>query len=188
MVTATYYDRHVQRLFSVVEHLALALAAAGIEYRLVGGFAVYLHVNARDETAARLTRDIDVAVRRADLERIRSAVEPAGFRLRPAGGVDLLTDELSPKRSSAVHFVFSREKVRADYLTSVPEISPSEATEEGFPIAPVADLVRMKLTSFRLKDQVHIQDMDAVGLFTAEIEESLPQLSRERLLQVREAV
>jgi hypothetical protein len=43
----------------------------------------------------------------------------------------------------------------------------------------------MKLTSFRLKDQVHIQDMDSVGLITPEIENSLSEPLRERLNQVR---
>jgi hypothetical protein len=43
----------------------------------------------------------------------------------------------------------------------------------------------MKLTSFRLKDKVHIQDMDSVGLITSEIEDSLPDWMRERLREVR---
>ena len=50
-------------------------------------------------------------------------------------------------------------------------------------LAPVADLVRMKLTSYRLKDQVHIQDLDSVGLITPVIEESLPDLLRDRLVR-----
>ena len=53
------------------------------------------------------------------------------------------------------------------------------------PLATVADLVQMKLTSFRLKDQVHIQDMDSVGLITPEIEAQLSDALRERLDQVR---
>jgi hypothetical protein len=56
---------------------------------------------------------------------------------------------------------------------------------EGALIAPVADLVRMKLTSFRLKDRVHIQDMDGVGLITPEIEAQLPKVLRVRLAEVR---
>ena len=43
----------------------------------------------------------------------------------------------------------------------------------------------MKLTSFRLKDKVHIQDMDGVGLITPEIEASLPEVLRQRLAEVR---
>jgi hypothetical protein len=51
----------------------------------------------------------------------------------------------------------------------------------------VADLVRMKLTGFRLKDKVHIQDLDAAQLITAEIEASLPEALRARLEEVRAA-
>jgi hypothetical protein len=43
----------------------------------------------------------------------------------------------------------------------------------------------MKLTSFRLKDKVHIVDMDSVGLITPDIEASLPDALRDRLQQVR---
>ena len=71
------------------------------------------------------------------------------------------------------------------YVTPPPEFSQPSLTWEGVPLANVADLVQMKLTSFRLKDQVHIQDMDSVELITTEIEEQLSDTLRERLAQVR---
>ena len=43
----------------------------------------------------------------------------------------------------------------------------------------------MKLTRFRLKDKLHIQDMDGVGLITSEIEQALPETLRQRLAEVR---
>jgi len=43
----------------------------------------------------------------------------------------------------------------------------------------------MKLTSFRLKDKVHIQDLDGVGLITPEIEAGLSDALRARLAEVR---
>jgi hypothetical protein len=43
----------------------------------------------------------------------------------------------------------------------------------------------MKLTSFRLKDQVHIQDMDGVGLITLGIEKTLSAPLLARLAEVR---
>ena len=58
-------------------------------------------------------------------------------------------------------------------------------TNDGILLAPVADLVRMKLTSFRLKDKVHIIDLDSVGLITPEIEQTLTDALRDRLEQVR---
>ena len=56
---------------------------------------------------------------------------------------------------------------------------------ENLLVASVADLVRMKLTSFRDKDRVHIRDLDGVGLITTEIEAALPDVLRERLARIR---
>lgn len=55
------------------------------------------------------------------------------------------------------------------------------------PLISIDGLVRMKLTSFRLKDQTHLKDMDEAGLITPDIEAGLPEGFRERLRQVREA-
>ena len=71
------------------------------------------------------------------------------------------------------------------YLEPVPDFSQPTVTEEGILLAGVADLVRMKLTSFRLRDKTHIADMDAVGLITPEIEAELSETVRKRLEQVR---
>lgn len=43
----------------------------------------------------------------------------------------------------------------------------------------------MKLTSFRLKDRVHVRDMDEVGLITPHIANSLSSHLRARLDEVR---
>ena len=51
----------------------------------------------------------------------------------------------------------------------------------------MTDLVRMKLTSYRLKDRVHIQDLDAVGLIAPEVEAQLSEVLRARLREVRAA-
>ena len=67
----------------------------------------------------------------------------------------------------------------------MPGFSPAVETAEGVLLAPVADLVRMKLTSYCLKDRVHIQDLDGVGLITPAIEESLPETLLERLAEIR---
>ena len=185
MLTITAYDTHVEQLFKVVRRLAEALGPAGIPYRIVGGLAVFFHVNDREPMAARMTRDVDVLVARRDLERIAHAAERHGFTYRHAAGVDMLVDAERPKARSAVHLLFTGEKIRPAYVTPPPEFSQPSLTWEGVPLANVADLVQMKLTSFRLKDQVHIQDMDSVELITTEIEEQLSDTLRERLAQVR---
>lgn len=185
MTTITAYDRHVQQLFDTIDRLARALARASVEYRVVGGVAVFLHVHERDPLAARSTRDVDVAVDRRDLDAIIQAVRDFGFEYRHAAGVDMLVDAKTPTARSAVHLVFIGEKVRPDYIEPVPGFSPPVVTSEGVLLAPIADLVRMKLTSFRLRDRVHLKDMDGVGLITPEIENALPTLFRNRLRDVR---
>ena len=134
---------------------------------------MFCHVDRIDPLAARLTRDVDVAIDRTDLQRIAQAVTSIGLQYRHVAGLDMLVDAAEPKARSAIHMIFAGEKARPEYTEPVPDISKPTPTEEGLFIAPVTDLVRMKLTSFRLKDQVHIQDMDSVGLITPEIENSL---------------
>jgi len=185
MITARALDEHVERLFDLLERLHSALAKAGVEYRLIGGMAVFFQVSARDPDAARMTRDVDIAVDRSDLERIARAAESFGFRYRHVAGVDMLVSAENPKAKSAVHLVFVREKVRPQDLLPIPDFSEPTRTVEGFLLAPVRELVRMKLTSFRLKDKTHIIDMDSVGLITPEIEAALPDILRERLEKVR---
>ena len=70
-----HYEKHVDQLVELAGRFAAALSQAGIEYRIVGGFAVYLHVNKVDPLAARLTRDIDAAIKRTDLEANRAGCE-----------------------------------------------------------------------------------------------------------------
>jgi hypothetical protein len=185
VISATAYDEHVEQLFEVLNRVTSALRAAGIDYRVVGGVAVFLHVSEKDPLAARMTRDIDMAVDRRDLQRIANAVRPFGFEYRHAAGLDMLVDAVKPSARSAIHLVMVREKVRPEYPEAVPDFSPPVETREGVLLAPVADLVRMKLTSYRLKDRVHIQDMDAAGLIAAEVEGALPDELRRRLEEIR---
>jgi len=186
MITVAAYDRHVEQLFELMRRLHAALTKAKVDYRIVGGMAVFFQVSERDPDAARLTRDVDVAIDRNDIQRIASAAEDFGFRYQHAAGVDMLVDAKQPKARSAVHLLFVREKVRPDYLEPVPGFSEPTVTAEGILLAPVSDLLRMKLTSFRLRDKTHVIDMDSVGLITPEIEAALPDSLRRRLQQVRE--
>lgn len=185
MLTIEAYDRHVEQLFETVRRVADTLSRGGIDYRVIGGVAVSLHVLERDPLAARMTRDVDMAVDRGDLQAIVEALRPFGFTYGHAAGVDMLVDTRDPRARSAVHLVFVRERVRADYVEAVPDFSAPSVTREGVLLAPVADLVRMKLTSYRLKDRVHVQDLDAVGLITPDVEAQLPEVLRARLREVR---
>ncbi len=185
MLVNTIFENKVEQLEDVTVRLASALETAGIPYQVVGGFAVFTHIDAVDPLGARLTRDVDITVDRDRLTEIATAVESAGFRYRHAAGLDVLVDAKEPKARSAVHIIFAPERVRPEYIDTVPGIAAPERSKRGYWIAPVADLVRMKLTSFRLKDKVHIQDLDSARLITPQIEAGLSDVLGARLAEVR---
>ncbi len=186
MLTATAYDTHVEQLFERVQQLHSLLTTARVPYRIVGGLAVFIHVYERDPLRARLTSDVDAAVDRDHLPAVIEAARGVGWLYRHVGGIDMLIDAEHPKARSAVHLLFLNEKVRPEYTEAVPA-SPPARTREGVFLASVDDLVRMKLTSYRLKDRVHVQDLDAVGLISSEIEAQLPDLLKNRLAEIRKS-
>jgi hypothetical protein len=145
---------------------------------------VYLYVEEAAPDAGRLTKDIDIVVRREDLDRIAKAAEPFGFEHRHVAGVDMLTRSDQPSARRAVHMVFAGEKVRPEYVEPAPSLGETHEIR-GLRLIPLAELVRMKLTSFRAKDEAHIKDLDDAGLITAEIETGLTGPLLERLAQAR---
>ena len=58
-------------------------------------------------------------------------------------------------------------------------------TLKGVRLVPVEDLIRMKLTSYRAKDEMHLKDLDEAGVITPEIESQLSPLQLDRLRQTR---
>lgn len=168
----TFFEKRVDQLFDLAKRVETAFSCAGLEYRVVGGLATYLYVEEMEPDAGRLTKDIDIAVRREDLEAIAKAVEPFGLHYRHAAGVDRLVQAAEPSTRRAVH------------LEPTPELGPCR-TIQGVRLIPLVDLVRMKLTSFRAKDEAHLKDLDEAGLITAEVETKLSTVLRERLAQVR---
>ncbi len=181
-----FFEERVEQLFDLANLVEKIFSSAGIGYRIVGGLAVYLYVEAVEPDAGRLTKDIDIAVQREDLDRIAQAAKPYGMELRHVAGVDMLVRSGQPGTRRAVHLVFSGEKVRPEYVTATPALSVPAETIQGLRLIPLADLVRMKLTSFRAKDEAHLKDLDEAGLLTPEVEASLPPELAVRLALTRE--
>jgi len=174
----------VDQLFDLARLVERAFASAGLEYRVVDGLAAYLYVEEMEPDAGRLTKDIDIVVRREDLPKIAKAVEPFGLQYRHAAGVDMLVQTGQPSARRAVQLVFTGEKVRQDYAEPAPELGPYR-TIKGIRLIPLSDLIRMKLTSFRAKDEAHLKDLDEAGLVTPDIEAGLSPIPCDRLAQVR---
>jgi hypothetical protein len=120
-----------------------------------------------------LTRDIDVEVRRDELDAVIEATRAFGFRHLVVKSLDVLVDAAAPSVHSEIH------------LLPVPALSLLVRHEIGVSVVSVADLVKMKLTSFRLKDRVHVQDLDGAGLITPDIEAQLSPELQSRLSEIR---
>ena len=162
-----------------------SLESAGVPYAVVGGNAVQIWVAQVDESAVRNTRDVDIILNRADLSAAITALESAGFIFRQAAGVTMFLDGPSAKARDAVHVVFAGEKIRDEYLEPVPSIDNCEWIDD-VRILKLESLVRMKLTSFRRKDQVHLLDMLSVGLIDDSWLDRLPVELRSRLQELIE--
>lgn len=187
-VINTLFEERLYHLADIVLRITEPLAGEGVPHELVGGLAVLVHVEAADPSQTTLTRDVDLMIRRADLDRVKEIAARSGFHFRHAAGLDMLIAGSPETARNAVHLVFSEEKVREDQATPNPPIRPEERAIHGRKVFVIAveDLVRMKLSSYRDKDRVHIRAMDAAGLIMPEIERGLPGELQSRLRHVRE--
>jgi hypothetical protein len=157
-----------------------ALDGAGVPYAVVGGNAVAEWVARIDDEAVRNTRDVDLLVRRADFAAARAALEAAGFFYYSVMDVDMFIDGPEGKPSGGVHLLFAGERVKAADVHPCPELDESERAVE-FQVVSLIALVRMKLTSWRDKDRMHLRDMIQVGLIDATWPVRLPPPLAERL-------
>lgn len=145
---------------------AQAFSAAQVPYAVADGHAVAVWVARVDEAAVRNTRDVDVLLRRDDLERAKQAMQRAGFVHRRAAGIDIFLDGPAGKPRDAVHVIFANEKVRPHEPVANPDVWESEEAAQ-FRVLALEALVRIKLTAFRDKDRVHLRDLIDVGLVDA---------------------
>jgi hypothetical protein len=159
--------RAVEKVRERVQRAAAALDRAGIAYAVVGGNAVASWVSTVDAAAVRNTQDVDILIRRIDLEAVKAALAPAGFSYQEVFGVEMFLDGPDANPRDAVHLLFSGERVKPDDLAPAPDVAESEPGSGGYRILYLESLVRMKLTSFRRKDQVHVQDLIGLGLIDA---------------------
>src|SRR5438034_1475555 len=89
------WERMIRAVEKVQERLLRATAAlekAGVPYAVIGGNAVASWVSGVDEAAVRNTQDVDLLLRRGDLEAAKAALAPAGFVWRHVAGIDIFLD------------------------------------------------------------------------------------------------
>jgi hypothetical protein len=186
IVSELAWERMVSAVEKVRERLRRAVDAlerSRIPYAVVGGNAVAALVSEVDESAVRNTRGVDILLRRQDLERAKEAFSGARSIYRHPSGVDMFLDGPGARARDAIHIVFAGEKVRPEYELPAPEVGESRRTGT-FQVVNLDALVRMKLTSFRRADQVHVLDLIQVGLVDASWLNRVPQPLAERLQEL----
>jgi len=159
-------DRMVSAVEKVRQRLLRASAAletSGIPYAIIGGNAVSTWVAKIDEAAVRNTQDVDILLRRSDYEAASVALSKAGFIPRHVKGIDMFLDGPGSKARDAVHVIYANEKVKTEDPYPAPDVTESERAE-SYQVLALPALIRMKLTSYRLKDRVHLLDFIDVGL------------------------
>lgn len=181
------FESRLFDLVGILHKITEPLTAEGIPHELIGGLAVLIHVEETDPAHSMLTRDVDLMICRSDLERVVDIAVKHGFRFRHAAAMDMLLFGETDSAKNAVHLIFSGEKVRPNQATPNPAIAPEKKHIHGKEVLviPVADLVRMKLSSYRDKDRVQIRSMDAAGLIKPEVERALPKDLQVRLEHIR---
>ena len=172
----------VEKVRDRLRRSTAALEAAGIPYAVIGGNAVAAWVSKVDPGAARNTVDVDIMVNRTDLPAVKAALEAAGFVHYELMDVHMFLDGPDGRPSDAVHLRFAGEKVKQTYSEAAPTLASTDI-HESHKLLALEPLLVMKLTSYRRKDQVHIQDMIRVGI----VDNSwLPRLPAELAARLKE--
>jgi hypothetical protein len=184
----TLFEERLFALVGTLERIAGPLASAKIPYEVIGGMAVMVQVDRVERSAVRNTKDIDIMIHRADLERVKEVGQQHGFTFRHVAGVDMLLPPGETKALNAIHLIFSGERTKINQAVPNPPLRPEYLSVHGIPVAVISvmDLVSMKLTNNRDIDRVHIRDLDSVGLITPAIKEALPVILQARLEEIRE--
>jgi hypothetical protein len=159
-------ERAVEKVRERLERTATTLEQAGIPYAIIGGYAVRAWVAQADEAAVRTTRDVDILLRRADWPAALAAMQAAGFIHRHVKSIDMFLDGPDAKARDSVRVLFAGEKVRPEDPLPAPDVAETDVIERHRTLRLDA-LVRMKLTSFRDKDKMHLRDMIDVELLDA---------------------
>jgi hypothetical protein len=163
------------------------LEAAGLPYAVIGGNAVAAWVSRVDDSVVRNTRNVDLLVRRSDMEAIIAAMAGGGFIHRSvsvlggSGRIEMVLDGPGAKARDGVHLIFSGEKVNPEALEPSPDVAEIDATHPDFRLIGLEALITMKLTSYRDKDRVHLRDMMEIGMLDESWLPRVPVSLRERL-------
>ncbi len=183
----TRMSEGIEKVKDRLRRASALLEAANLPYAVIGGNAVAAWVSRVDDSVVRNTRDVDLLVRRSDMDAIIAAMASGGFIHRSvsilggAGRIEMFLDGPGAKARDGVHLIFSGEKVNPESLEPSPDVADIDHTHEAFRLIDLDALVTMKLTSYRDKDRVHLRDMMEIGMLDESWLSRVPPSLQDRL-------
>lgn len=183
----TRMSEGIEKVKARLRRATALLEAAGLPYAVIGGNAVAAWVSRVDDSVVRNTRDVDLLVRRSDMEAIVTAMAAGGFIHRSAsilggkGRIEMFLDGPGAKARDGVHLIFSGEKVNPESPEPSPDVADIDDTHSDFRLIDLDALITMKLTSYRDKDRVHLRDMMEIGMLDESWLPRVPISLRDRL-------
>lgn len=173
---------HVERL---LRNVTRALEHADIPYAVAGGNAVAAWVASIDDGAVRATKDVDILLRRQDLQRTADALREVGLEPHEVHGIPMFLDREKPNPKTGVHVIVSGERVYSFDPYPAPDVYAAVMSPFGYKIVSLLNLLTMKLQAFRDVDRVHIRDLMSLELIDPLIEAALAPDLREKLNVIR---
>ena len=183
----TRMSEGIEKVKARLRRATALLEAAGLPYAVIGGNAVAAWVSRVDDSVVRNTRDVDLLVRRSDMDAIVIAMAGGGFIHRSAsilggkGRIEMFLDGPAAKARDGVHLIFSGEKVNPESPEPSPDVKDIDDTHSEFRLIDLLALITMKLTSYRDKDRVHLRDMMEIGMLDESWLPRVPISLRDRL-------
>ncbi len=162
-------DRMVSAVVRVRNRLTrstVALEAACVPYAVVGDQAVIAWAATVDPTAVRDTPNVDILLRRTDLDAAERALAADGFKKHESSDATYLLDKTGTGPRDAVRIYFANEKVRPDDESPAPDVTDSVRLSD-IRVISLVSVARMTLISNRINDNVNLRDLIDVGLIDA---------------------
>ena len=189
VTTNLLFEAGMYSLSNDLEGIVKVLRDAGVRFEVVGGVAVNAHIFTKNRSRSFVTRDIALLLHRTDLECVAKAAGALGFAARKMmGGFMLVRPDQDA--AEAVHILFVGEKSKSTQPLPHPELFPEEKRlfDLSVPVAPLTDLLQMKLNAFRPRDLAHLETLDDLGLISSTMEKQLPPILWERLKEARRQI
>ena len=128
---------------------------------------------------------MNLLIHREDFDKVITVLVEARFTYEAINGRHVFLDRPDSKPRDAVFVFFANEKVREEDFEPTADVSESVIGEDAkYRCLSLDALVRMKLTSFRNKDAMHLRDLADVGLIDETWPARYPAVLADRLQHV----